>query len=92
MQDNSPVHNSYVVQTEARSGGYESFLTLLTLPTLHHLTSIFPTMKSSVKGKRFSFDESLFSEVKAWLHAQSAQFYGRGLHITLAEAYIEKDK
>ena len=58
---------SLVVQTEARSCGYESFFTLLTLPTLHHLTSIFPTMKSFAKGKSFSNDESLISEVKAWL-------------------------
>ena len=42
-------HNSYVFQTEAQSCGYESFLTILTLPTLQHLTSIFPTMKSFVK-------------------------------------------
>ena len=37
---------------KAWSYGYESFLNLLTLPALHHLTSFFSTMKSFVKGKR----------------------------------------
>ena len=101
LQDNSLIHNSCVVQTEAQSWDNDPFLTLLTLPALCHQTSIFPTMKSFVKGKRFSNDESLVSKVKVWLHAQPAELYGRGLHncikqwekyITLVEAYVEKDE
>ena len=72
------------------------FLTLRTPPTWHHL---FPTMKSFLKGKRFSGDESLISEVNACLQAQPAEFYNRGLQnrikqwgkcISLAEAYVDK--
>ena len=53
------------------------------------------------QGKRFSNEVSLVLEVKVWLHAQPAEFYGGGLHsyikrwekyITLAEAYVKKDK
>ena len=57
-------------------------------------------MKSFLKGKRFKNDESLISEVKAWLQAQPAEFYRRGLQncikrwekcVSLAGAYVEKD-
>ena len=80
LQDNAPVHNLHVAQTETRSCGYEILPHPPYSPDLapsdFHL---FPTMKLFLKGKRFSDDESLISEVKAWLQAQPAEFYSRGL-------------
>ena len=101
LQDNAPVHNLHVAQTEARSCGYEILAHPPYSPDLapsdFHL---FPSMKSFLKGKRFKNDESLISEVKAWLQAQPAEFYRRGLQncikrwekcVSLAGAYVEKD-
>ena len=85
------------IQTKARSCGYESFLTLLTLTTLHHLTSIFLNMKSCLKEKRFSNDGASFPKSKHGnLLSSTIDVYttasndGRSI-ITLAEAYVGKD-
>ena len=101
LQDNAPVHNSRVAQTEALSCGYEILPHPPYSPDLapsdFHL---FPTMKSFLKGKHFSGDEELISEVKSWLQAQSVDFYRRGLHscikrwekcVNLGGTYVEKD-
>ena len=81
LQDNAPVHNSHVAQTEARSCGYEILPHPPYSPDLapsdFHL---FPTMKSFLKGKRFTVDETLISEVKSWFETQNEGFYKRGLH------------
>ena len=62
LQHNAPVHNSFVVQTEARSCGYEviphpPYSPDLAPSDLH----LFPSMKSFLKGTRFSSDESMAS-------------------------------
>ena len=75
LQDKVPVHNSYVAQTEAWSCRYEVLPHPPYSPDLapsdFHL---FPSMKSFLKGKYFSSDESLIFEVKTWLQAQPAEF------------------
>ncbi|XP_063884716.1 histone-lysine N-methyltransferase SETMAR-like [Scylla paramamosain] len=66
LQDNAPVHNAHVAQTKARSCGYEILPHLPYPPDLapsdFHL---FPVMKVFLKGKLFSDDEMLISEVKS---------------------------
>ena len=101
LQDNAPVHNSHVAQTEARSCGYEILPHPPYSPDLapsdFHL---FPTLKSFLKGKRFTDDETLISEVKSCFETQNEGFYKRGLHscikrwekcVTLGGSYVEKD-
>ena len=101
LQDNAPVHNSHVAQTEARSCGYEILPHPPYSPDLapsdFHL---FPSMKSFLKGKRFTNDESLISEVNAWFQTQPPEFYRIGLQncikrwekcVSLAGVYVEKD-
>ena len=81
LQDNAPVHNSHIAQTEAQSCDYEilphpPYSPDLTLSDFH----LFPTMKFFLKSRCFSHDETLISEVKLWLVMQPADFYKRGLH------------
>ena len=54
---------------------FGTFLTLLTLPTLHF------SNHEIFKGKRLSNDESLVSKVNTWLQAQPAEFYGLEVYI-----------
>ena len=64
LQDNTPVHNLHIAQTEARSCGYEILPHPTYAPDLapsdFHL---FPIMKSILKGTRFPDDKTLISEV-----------------------------
>ncbi|CAI5772757.1 Hypothetical predicted protein [Podarcis lilfordi] len=101
LQDNAPVHNLHVAQSEARSCAYEIFPRPLYSPDLAPLDyHLFPTMKF-LKGKLFPDEEMLISEVKSWLLVQPADFYRRGLHscikrwekcVTFAGSSVEKDE
>ncbi|CAI5792019.1 Hypothetical predicted protein [Podarcis lilfordi] len=86
LQDNAPVHNSHVAQTEAWSCGYEILPHPPYSPNLAPSNShLFPTMKFFLKGKLFPDDEMLISGVKPWLLTQPADFYRRGLHTCIKQ-------
>ncbi|XP_029643921.1 histone-lysine N-methyltransferase SETMAR-like [Octopus sinensis] len=76
-QDDGQVHDAGVVQLCCR---YE----ILIHPRYPELAlfdfHLFPTMNSFLKGKHFSDDDELVSEVKSWLQTQPADFYRRDFH------------
>ena len=85
LQDNAPVHNSHPPYSPDLA------------PSDFHL---FPAMKLFLKGKRFSDDAALISEVTSWLEDQNGVFYKNGLQscikrwekcITLGGSYVEKE-
>lgn len=100
-QDNTPVHNARVAPRKAHSCGYEIFPLSpyspdLILSDLH----LFPAIKSFLKGKHFSDDDELISELRSWLQSQATDFYKRARHdcinrwekcVAIFSAYVEKN-
>lgn len=96
LQDNNtPVHNSRIAQTEAQSCGYEIFSHPPYSPdlALSHF-HLFPTMKSFLKGKPFSRMEHWFlkSSHGLWCNPlRSPHLHKARREVTLGGTYIEKD-
>lgn len=76
MQDNAPAHKSHVAMQKIRDLGFELLEHPPYSPDLapsdYHL---FPQLKKSLKGRKFSSNEEVIKAVEVWFAEQEETFF-----------------